>query len=75
MKLTPPVDNCKNTLRPLCLLALSEICWVFVRTSFLQSPKKTWTFIVDQRSYTRAYIKYQNIIHIVFVMYIITYVA
>ena len=22
MKLTPPVDNCKNTLRPLCLFIL-----------------------------------------------------
>ena len=27
------------------------ICWGFVHASFLQNPKKTWTFIVDQSLY------------------------
>ena len=31
--------------------ALFVLCWVFVRVSFLQNPKKTWTFIVDQSFY------------------------
>ena len=39
-KLTPPVGTRKNTLRPFFLLALSVLCSVFVRVSFLQNPKK-----------------------------------
>ena len=33
--LTPTVDTRKNIIRPLCLLALSVLCWVFVCASFL----------------------------------------
>ena len=39
-KLTPLVHMQENTVRLICLLALSVICWVFVRTSFLQNPEK-----------------------------------
>ena len=39
-KLKPPVLMQENTVRLICLLALSVICWVFVRTSFLQNPEK-----------------------------------
>ena len=41
MKLTPPDDACVNTVSPLCLISLYALCWVFVRTSFLQNPGKT----------------------------------
>ena len=44
---TTPVDAhvrktkyCDNTVCPLCPLALSVLCLVFVRTSFLRNPKK-----------------------------------
>ena len=40
MKLKPTVDMRGNNLRPLCLLAFTMLCWVFVRTSFLQNPRK-----------------------------------
>ena len=29
-----------NTVRPLCSLALSVLCLVFMRASFLRNPKK-----------------------------------
>ena len=38
--MTPPVDTRVNTVRPLCSLALSVLCWVFVCASFLRNPKK-----------------------------------
>ena len=44
---TTPVDarvsktkSHKNTVRLLCSLTLSVLCWVFVRASFLQNPGK-----------------------------------
>ena len=40
MKLRPPINMRKNTVCPLCSLDLFVVCWVFVRTSFLQNPKK-----------------------------------
>ena len=49
--LTPPVYTRKKTVRPLCSLTLSVICWVFVRASFPKNTKKTWKFIIDQRLY------------------------
>ena len=37
MKFTPPIDTRENNLRPLCSLALSVICCVFVCAAFLQN--------------------------------------
>ena len=39
-KLKLPDDIRVNTVCKLCLLALSVLCWVFVRASFLQNLKK-----------------------------------
>ena len=41
----------ENTEHSLCLLALSVLCWGFVRMSFVQNLGKNWIFIVDKRSY------------------------
>ena len=34
-----PLDTCKNTVRRLCLLAMSVSCWVFVPARLLKNPK------------------------------------
>ena len=54
MNLTPPDDTRVNTVRVLCLLVLSIICWGFLPVSFLRNPEKNWEFIVDQRLYISA---------------------
>ena len=46
MNLTTPVDTRINNVRPLCPLAFSMLCWVFVRASFLPDPKN-WDFSAD----------------------------
>ena len=51
MEFTPPVDTWENNLCPLCLLNLSVLCLVFVRTSFLQNPEKSGICFADQRLY------------------------
>ena len=54
MNLTPPDDTHVNTVRVLCLLVLSMLCWGFLCVSFLRNPEKNWEFIVDQRLYISA---------------------